>query len=149
MARFRFQLETLRRLRQMHRDEMRGRLAEAYEAERILSEQQQAIAGDAAALAERQRLMMTSGRLNVNELLESQRYQLALQAHSRQLAEQAARLADEVENRRLAVVEADRQVRVLDQLEAKQREARQKERTAAEQKLMDEAAVVGWGRRNA
>ena len=55
--------------------------------------------------------------LDVNGLLTSQRYQLALQAQFRTLAEQAAKLAEEVESRRNAVVEADREVRVLDKLE--------------------------------
>src|SRR5688572_26241999 len=121
MARFRFRLQTLRRLREIHRDEQRGRLATAYEAERILAEQRESLAAEGVALTQAQRQLMQHGSLDVNQLLAAQRYQLALEAQSRALAEQAAKLAEEVERRRLALVEADREVRVLDKLEERQR----------------------------
>jgi flagellar FliJ protein len=144
MARFRFRLETLRRLREIHRDEQRSRLATAYEAERILVEQRGALAAESAALAESQRRLMQQGALDVNQLLASQRYQLALEAQSRTLADQAAKLVEEVERRRLAVVEADREVRVLDKLEQRQRRQHREAAERAETKVLDEVAATRW-----
>jgi flagellar protein FliJ len=143
MPRFRFRLQTLRRLREIHRDDQRSRLATAYEAERILAEQREANAAEATALAQAQRRLM-QGALDVNQLLNSQRYQLALEAQSRTLAEQAVKLSQEVERRRHALVEADREVRVLDKLEERQRRHHREAAQRAEMKTLDEVAVTRW-----
>jgi len=144
MPRFQFQLQTLRRLREIHRDEQRSRLATAFEAERILSEQRSAVAAESVALGQSQRRLMQQSALDVNQLLASQRYQLALEAQSRTLAEQAAKLAEEIERRRLAVVEADREVRVLDKLEERQRREYRQASERAETKVLDEVATTRW-----
>lgn len=144
MPRFRFRLQTLQRLRETTRDELRGRLAEAFEAERILGEQRAAVAAEAAALAESQRRLMAGGAMDVTRLLESQRYQRLLEAQSRTLAEQAARLAAEVESRRQAVVEAERQVRVLAKLGERRRAQHRAAEQAAEARRQDEIATTRW-----
>jgi flagellar FliJ protein len=144
MPRYRFRLQTLRRLREIARDERQSQLATAYEAERILGEQQAALDAEAAGLVASQRQAMQQTPLNVSRLLEAQRYQLSLQAQSRVLAEQAEKLAVEVERRRAAVIEAEREVRVLDKLEARQRARHALERSRAETKLLDEMASIRW-----
>lgn len=144
MARFHFRLQTLRRLREIHRDEQRFRLATAYEAERILAEQQAALDAEQAALAASQRHAMQQTPLDVNRLLESQRYQLSLQAQDRVLAGQAEQLAVEVERRRAAMIEAEREVRVLDKLELRQRAQFAQAQQRAETKQLDEMASVRW-----
>jgi flagellar export protein FliJ len=144
MPRFRFRLATLRRLREITRDELRSRLATAYEAERILAEQRHAIDVESLALVASRRHAVEQTPLNVTALLESQRYQFALEAQARTLAEQADKLAAEVERRRLAVVEADREVRVLDKLEERQRAQHGLAAARAENKRLDEVAAVRW-----
>jgi flagellar FliJ protein len=144
MARFNFRLQTLRRLREIHRDEQRGRLATAYEAERILAEQRNAVVAETAALVESQRALMQQGALDVNQLLTAQRYQMALEAQIRTLADQAARLAEEVERRRQSLVEADREVRVLDKLEERKRQQHREASQRAETKMLDEVATTRW-----
>lgn len=144
MAKFRFRLQTLRRLREMNRDELRVRLAEAFQAEQILTQQREAVAAEAASLAATRRQLMTDGSMDVTRLLESQRYQLLLEAQSRTLAEQAARLAEEVDVRRQAVVEADRQVRVLDKLRERREAQHRSAQQAAEAKRLDEIAATRW-----
>lgn len=148
MPRFTFRLQTLRRLREIHRDEVRGRLAEAFEAERILEERRSAVAEEAVACAESRRQALQSGALDVNQLVATQRYELVLQAEARTLAEQAAMLAEEIENRRRAVVEADRQVRVLDKLEERRRREFVDAQSKKEAKQLDEVAVTRWARRH-
>lgn len=144
MARFNFRLKTLRRLREIHRDEQRGRLATAFEAERILQQQRDELAAEAAEYLQSQRRAMQEGPLDVNWLLTTQRYQLALEAQAKVLAEQATKVAEEVERRRQALVEADREVRVLDKLEERQRTQHRLAAAQAETKFLDEVASVRW-----
>ena len=144
MARFRFRLQTLRRLREIHRDEQRGRLATAFEAERILTEQRDQVDAERATLNASQREMMLQGRLDVNQLLATQRYSLTLEAHARTLADQAAKLSEEVERRRQTLVEADREVRVLDKLEERQRREHREAADRSETKVLDEVAATRW-----
>jgi flagellar FliJ protein len=144
MPRFRFRLQTLRRLREIHRDEQRSRLATAFEAERILTEQRQQVAAEIAGLGDARRRLMQQSALDVNQLLASQRYQLMLEAQSRTLAEQAEKLAAEVDRRRQALVEADREVRVLDKLEERQRRQHREAAGRAEARKLDEVATTRW-----
>jgi flagellar export protein FliJ len=53
----------------------------------------------------------------------------------------------EVERRRLALVEADRQIRVLEKLREKQEEAYRTDELRREQQMLDEQAILGFGRR--
>lgn len=145
MARFRFRLQTLQRLREMHRDEMRARLAEAYQAERILSEQRAAVDAETAAISNARRQMIDGGTFDVNRMLDAQRYQLLLEAQSRTMAEQAARLAEEAETRRAALVEADREVRVLDKLRERRLAQHHAAAEAADAKRLDDIAVMRHG----
>jgi flagellar export protein FliJ len=73
--------------------------------------------------------------------LHAQRYEWVLQAHRQALAEQGRKLAEAIEQQRRVVVEADREVKVLEKL----RERRLAEHLHAEHlrdvKHMDEAAA--------
>jgi flagellar FliJ protein len=144
MTRFRFRLETLRRLREMNRDELRGRLAEAFRAEQILREQQATVAAEAASLAETRRKQVAAGEFDVTRMLEAQRYQLLLEAQQRSLSDQAIKLAGEVEIRRQAVVEADREVRVLDKLRERRAAEHRAAAERAENKVLDDIATTRW-----
>lgn len=131
-------------MREIHRDEQRGRLAMAYEAEQILAQQREEVAAEQREVANSQRLMMQGGAVDVNRLLSAQRYRLALDVQAHALAEQANRVAEEVERRRIAVVEADREVTVLDKLEERQRRQHQQATFRMEGKSLDEIAVTRW-----
>ena len=146
MAKYQFRLETLRRLRIAHRDQQRSALADGYRAEEILAERRTTIADEQTALREMQRSALVHRDLDVNQLVEVQRYQTVLKANEQQLAEQAARLAIEVERRRQAVVEADRAVRVLDKLDEQHRENHRREAQRQETKQLDEVAITQWQR---
>lgn len=145
MARFRFRLQTLQRLREMHRDEMRARLAEAYQAEQILAEQRALVDAEAASLATARRQMLDVGSFDVTRMLDAQRYQLLLEAQSRTMADQAAKLAAEADTRRTALVEADREVRVLDKLRERRLAQHRQAQQAKDAKQLDETAVMRHG----
>ncbi len=140
MAKYRFRLATLRKLRESHRDELRGKLAEAFHATQMLEEQQSAIADEIVALQESQRRSTTGATTNVNILLEAQRYQAVLRAQQSTLRGQAKLLAAEVERRRQTVIEADREVRVLEKLDERQRLNHQQAQNRVEAREMDEIA---------
>jgi flagellar FliJ protein len=79
--------------------------------------------------------------LDVNRLLEAQRYELVLKARETELSRQTAAVAVEIERRRLVLVEADRDLRVLESLEQRQRREHQRHEQRAETKQLDEAAI--------
>jgi flagellar protein FliJ len=142
MSKYKFRLETLRRLRIAHRDQQRSALADAYRAEEVLAERRAAITDEQTSLRTMQRVALTDARLDVNQLLEVQRYEMVLKAEEAQLVDQANRLAIEVERRRQAVVEADRGVRVLDKLDERHHDQHRREAQRQETKDLDEVATM-------
>jgi flagellar FliJ protein len=144
MAKFRFRLETLHRLREMTRDELRVRLAEAIQAEQIVGEQRKELLREVGILAAARREQFAAGSPDIAHVLNAQRYQLMLEAQERVLAEQCQKLAEEIEVRRLAVVEADRQVRVLDKLRERRAAQHAAAQNAADAKRLDEIAATRW-----
>lgn len=141
MAKFRFRLATLQRLRESHRDELRGKLAEAYQAEQLLEEQTRKIQAEETQLLSTQREVLNSAHTDVNRLLDVQRYSAALKGQQQTLQNQAKMLAAEIEKRRLALVEADQQVRVLEKLHERQQAAHSQQQLRAEAKVLDEIAA--------
>jgi flagellar FliJ protein len=145
MAKFRFRLATLQKLREIQRDELRSKLAEAVQAQQILEEQLAQVANEIQNLLEMRRLAVQSGTLQVDPLLEAQRYQGILHIQQDKMREQVRLLSAEVERRRLAVVEADRQVKVLEKLHERKLAEHQAKQLVAETKVLDEVAARTGG----
>jgi flagellar FliJ protein len=141
MAKFRFRLATLQKLREIQRDELRSKLAEAVQAQQILEEQLTQVANDIQILLEMRRSAVQSGTLHVDPLLEAQRYQGVLYAQQDKMREQIRLLSAEVERRRQAVVEADRQVKVLEKLHERKHAEHHAKQLMAETKVLDEVAA--------
>jgi flagellar FliJ protein len=144
---FRFRLETLLRLRLAERDQRRTDLAKALRAEELLRGEEQTLEGRQIEAAARSRQLKSPGAANVDALLETHRYEVVLAAQRRQLKQQIAQVETETERRRQALVEADRQVRVLEKLRERRVAAWKKENERQEVKQFDELAIVGYGRR--
>jgi flagellar protein FliJ len=140
MSKYRFRLETLEKLRIAERDERRAALADGYRAEQILAERRAALANEAAALRRAQRAALASPYMDINQLVEAQRYDTVLHAQDNLLREQGHRLAVEIERRRLAVVEADRAVRALEKLDQRRRTEHRQHQQRAEYRQLDEIA---------
>lgn len=147
MPTFNFRLKTLLRLRIAERDERRADLAKALRAEAVLREQERLLQGEQATLAERGRQLKAPGAANVDALLQTHRYELVLSAQARQLTTQMTQVTGEIERRRLALVEADRQVRVLEKLRERQSAAHRVREERLETKRLDEQASIGHARR--
>ena len=140
MKPFRYRLATLLRLREATRDERRSQLGEAYQAEQTLNERKAEVQAEAAELRRRYGQAATVGPLDVDRLLDSHRHEVVLTAQLKFIAEQAAKLAIEIEKRRQALVAADREVRVLEKLRETLQERHRQEEQYVEMKQIDEVA---------
>jgi flagellar FliJ protein len=140
MAKYKFRLETLQKVREARRDQQRAALAEAFRAEQVLAEHRAVLAREEEELLKLQRSAAAGKYLNVSQLLEAQRYELVLKARGAELARQQAALAVETERRRQVLVEADRDVRVLELLDERHRREHGRAAQRADVKQLDEAA---------
>jgi flagellar protein FliJ len=144
---FRFRLETLLRLRIAERDQRRADLAKALRAEELLRGEERGLQAQQTDAVERTRQLKGPGAADVDALLRSHRYEVVLTAQRKQLALQITQVEAEIERRRLAVVEADRAVRVLEKLRERQQAAWRLEADRLEMKQLDETAHLGYLRR--
>ena len=149
MSSFRFRLETLLRLRLADRDLRRQELAKAQRAEDTLLGQADTLAREQNDVQELSRKLASPGAADVDRLIASHRYELVLRARSQQLVNQIEQVRGEVERRRQVLVEADRQVRVLEKLRDRQQAAHQARAEKFEQKQLDEQAMIGFTRQEA
>jgi len=116
------------------------KLAEAYQAERLLREQVESIHAEEAELQQIHRSSLQTDTADVNRLLDVQRYSAALKGQLATIQNQEKMLATEIEKRRQTLVEADQQVRVLEKLHERKLDVHRKQRQLAEAKTMDEIA---------
>jgi len=140
MAKFKFRLATLLRLCEVARDERREQLARAYQADEVIERDRALVADERRALTRQNRLASGPGPLDVDRLMEGRRYELVLQSREQQLAQQHQAVRAEIERRRLALVDANRQVRVLETLREKQLDHHRREENRREIKQLDETA---------
>ncbi|MGW8256825.1 MAG: hypothetical protein ACWGMZ_05005, partial [Thermoguttaceae bacterium] len=116
MAKFKFRLATLLKLREAARDERRTQLAQAFRADEILQDHQDQVADEFDSLKKLCRKAGGPGSVDLDLLLESQRYEVVLKIHQRRLNEQRQQLALEIERRRAALLTANREVQILEKL---------------------------------
>jgi len=145
MKKFKFQLETLLRLRESARDERRGVLAEALRAGEVLSQRMEEVATEIKEFTSRYALP-AEGILHVDRILEGQRYELLLRAELQNMTAQQKQVEAEITVRREALTEADRGVRVLEKLRERQEKKHRYETMRIEQRTLDEAASQRWWR---
>jgi flagellar protein FliJ len=141
MGKFKFRLATLLRLREVTRDECQTQLAQAYRADEIVEHEQERIKTELAELENESRSAASPGELDVDRLLEARRYGLVLGAQQRNATAQREAIAEEIERRRRKLVEANREVRVLEELRGKQQERHRESESRLEVKALDEVAA--------
>lgn len=146
---FRFRLQTVLRLRIAQRDERRGELAKAMRAADILREQREQLAVELADNQRQARALAEPGQANIDRIMHVHRYEAILRGSIVQLAAQEAQVAGEIERRRQALTEADRQVKVLEKLAERQRGEYERQEQRQEMKQIDEAAALAYSRRQA
>jgi flagellar export protein FliJ len=140
MAKFKFRLATLLRLRQSVRDERRAALAQAYRAEEILRGQHGQLAGALEEVARHCQEALSPGQVNIDQVLEARRYELVLKSQQQEIGRQQQAVEAEIEHRRGALSEANREVRVLEKLRDRQQDRYRQEENRREIKELDEVA---------
>jgi flagellar export protein FliJ len=141
MRYFRFRLAPLLRLHEATRDEKRAQLAEAYRAEELLRERMREIDHELAGLKEECRQSAQPGAVDVDRLLDAQRYEVLMLAQRQVMQQHEQTLAAEIERRREALVAADREVRILEKLREKQQQEHRQAEHYEEVKVLDEVAA--------
>lgn len=139
MASFRFRLQTLVRIREATRDERREQLAEVLRIDEALVAQLNDLQRD--RLVARKEQTLGVGRVDVDRMLGMQRYEALLTAEIEHVERQRTKVGEELERRREALIEADREVRVLEKLREVRLAEYRAEEAAAEMKVVDEAAA--------
>jgi flagellar FliJ protein len=135
-----FRLAAVLKLREALRDRQRVELAEAQNRAAEIRRRLDEVAQQLQGLVRQRRQDVQAGDLRVSGLVDAQRFQATLRARHAGLAAQHVAAQAEVESHRQAVVEADRQVRVLEKLRDKQREEHRRQESRRESKLLDEVA---------
>lgn len=138
MSKFRFRLDTLLKIRAAERQQKRVELAQAYQAEQLLDDRLEQLELEREATRRSARVSVSPGTVNIDTLISSHRYELLLETQARMLQQQRSQLQHEIELRRAALVEADRQVRVLEKLRERQQRAHQSLEQKHEAKQLDE-----------
>jgi flagellar FliJ protein len=141
MSRFQFRLKSLLAVRETTRDLRRAELAESLALDRGLNEREAALQRELDDQNQWFRRGAAPGPLDVDRLSTGHRYQLLLRSQARALAGERQSLALEIERRRQALLDADREVRVLEKLRERQFEHFRRQQAAAEVKQLDEAAA--------
>ena len=139
MAGFKFRLQTLMRIREATRDERREQLAEVLRIDEALVAQLTDLQRD--RLMARKEQTFGVGRVDVDRMLGMQRYEALLTAEIDHVERQRKTVGEELDRRRAALLEADREVRVLEKLREQRHTEWRAEEAAAEMKVTDEAAA--------
>jgi flagellar FliJ protein len=142
-----FRLATLLKLREQTRDERRRELAQAYEAERLLRVQSAELNADREATRERMRKAGGEGSIDIEDLLNTRRYELIVKSQTTVVETQIAQVLEEIERRRGVLLEADREVKVLEKLKERQSQQFLEAEFKREKKQLDEAALRGFNTR--
>lgn len=139
MRPFRFRLATLLKMRQAVRDDRSAELLKAELAAERLAGRKEELNEELQQLTSSRRTTSV-GPLVVDQLIESQRYEMILLAEEKTLTEQERIIGGEVAKRQETLMEADRKVRVLEKLSEKQKERFDRELARVYSKEMDEIA---------
>ena len=116
----------------------------ALRAEEMLQGEIKKLQLEQQAAADRGRNLKMPGAADIDGLLSMHRYALQLVAQQKQLAAQLLQVQAECERRRLALVDADRGVRVLEKLRERRAQDYGREQLRREARELDEVGILGF-----
>jgi flagellar protein FliJ len=146
MKKFQFRLETLLRIRESERDQCHAMLAESRRAEEELNTRLNHLRTERNRLQQDCRKAAGPGELDLDWLTEAHRYALNLSEQEDELLRQMQILAEEIDRRREALLQADRKVHVLEKLREHRLVNHRQEQEREEAKHLDEVALLAIGR---
>jgi len=136
-----FRLEPLLKLRRSLRDQRRRDLAQAQEAEQLLHSQKDQLALEMNELQIRMRQQASPGTVDVEALLAVKRHLLLLEAEGKAIDERMQQLAAEIHRRHEALVQADRDTRVMEKLQERHHLREQETQFRQEMIQLDEIGL--------
>jgi|SRR6185295_14202716 len=139
MRRFQFRLQSVLELREVARNQCRAQLAESFAAARDLDARQQSLDRELLEFVAMRQSGQT-GLLDVSHLGRVQRYESALRGDLQALLAQRRSLEERIEHERQSLVDADRQVRVIERLRDRQLARHQQQTAAAAARELDDLA---------
>ena len=137
---FTFRLKPLQKIRENLRRERQSELAKALTAEAVVRDKIESIVHEIAGTKEDGRRLVSEGTINVDFLVGLRRHEAYLLAQKQEAEEKLDQVLAEVERRRLAVVEADKEVKIMEKLHEKQKDKYDAELAAKEIVAFDEIA---------
>jgi len=146
MAKFRFRLETLLRMRIADRDQCRAQLAEVLEAEQRLKDQIDEIQTDMKSQNDWTRERLGTGQLNIDLLTAGQRELIHLKTLQQDKIALMQQLIPHIQQRRQALVDADHAVKTLEKLKESRAEEHAQHEMRIESRQMDEIAIHNFTR---
>ena len=135
---FKFRLTPILKIRENVRRERQAELVKAQEAEVIVLEKIAEIKQKRVDLKDAVRSKIQEKKINVDFMITSRRHEAFLIAQQTQIEEKLEILRKEIEKRREALLEADKEVQVMEKLRDKQKEQYETQQRAMETVLMDE-----------
>jgi flagellar export protein FliJ len=141
MPRFTFRLTAPLRIRQAARDEQRLLLSAALLAAREIERRQAAAQVEITDLHDRRRGAAGPGPVSAARLTQLSQYEVLLLGELAALAAQAAEAESRIDERRLALAEAEREVKQLEKLRERQSERHSFEEAAREARQLDALAT--------
>lgn len=120
MPQFEFSLEALRKVREHHREQCLQVLAEVLSEDARLAEAQARLERERGRLQLELRQIQGDRAINVDQLAQRRVYAAQLLERSHDLERQRRALAERIADCRSALVQADREVKVLEQLRERQ-----------------------------
>lgn len=139
MSQFKFRLDSVCKLRQRLRDEAADSLQQARLAVQKLTEQLVQLQTDFANQSQLQ-LQSSSGVINTQRMLESQRYQTHLLSEMDTVRNNISLIEQECERRKQILIRREQEVRALEKLRESQLSQAQQAQTIAAQGRLDEWA---------
>ena len=138
---FKFRLDPLITIRDNLLKERQSELAQAYNARRILEEALQDVERQITEGTTTARSLMQAGqKVKVEHLLGIRRQEMFLRANQHDLMQKMQIVDEEIERRRLAVVAANKELKIVEKLKEKRYEKYLEEENKKETKAMDEIA---------
>ena len=139
MAKFR--LATLLKIRERDRDIAAKAVQDVWLAIEKLNAAQREIDEANRQMNEARRLS-SFGAINLQQILDSQRYQMVLSAQSDQIADHKSKLNQELERRQFALVQSQKAVKSLEKLRDQRAQAADVSALAKQQERLDEWASI-------
>jgi flagellar protein FliJ len=146
MTRFQFRLQSMLRLAESQRDERRRELAAALEAVEVLRGRHETLDEEIQQIRQLRCAASLGENVRVEQLLDASRYELLLRSQLTEIENQQTQVDEELERRRLILVEANRHVQTLKKLRERKLAEHQLEEDRKQQRLLDEVAAQRYMR---